>query len=302
MMFVALATIAAAADELLGPRTFTDVFGRSIESEIVSLTDETVGLKRYPEGTEFTLPLDRLSDVDRAFLAANRQKIIDRVMPLPETDFTTLLRRDFRVLKRSGLALESVPARQWMRTRYFLIVYGVQDSPEGNATFVKSAGEQITRRFMDKPVSVLWLGPANPNGASPPPIPDGDLRAAKILPAGVAVVGVEAVKRDGGLVDAEIAAIANEESPGEPRLFFQGYQQRSEAVRAVWRKRILARIPAYWPGCVYRFAFDKRTTNGITQAFLVDREGRLVTVNGLPLEGFFNDVAGYADKLLAEGR
>ena len=301
MTCIAVATGVMAGNELLGPRTFTDVFGRSMVSEIVALSDEAVVMKRHPEGTEFSLPLDRLSDADRAFLANNHEKIVALIMPLPETEYTGLLRRDFRVLKKSGLALETVPARMWMRTRYFLIVYGLQDSPESTVGLIKPLGEQITHRFEGRPVSVLWLGPANRNGTNPPPVPEGDLKLAKVLPAGVAIVSVDAVRRDGALVDAEIDAISNEESPGNPRLFFQNYQQRPEAVRAVWRKRILARIPAYWPGCVYRSAFDKRTTNGVTQAFLIDREGRPVTINGLPLEGYFNDVAGYVDKLLADG-
>ena len=301
LLFSGGVTGLAAEGDLLGPRVFTDVFGRAVVAEIVSLTGGEVGLKRSSDGSEFMLSLDRLSDADQAFLADNREQIAARVTPRPETAFTEAARRDFRVLKKNGLALEPVPLRMWTTTRYFLIVYGIPDSAETTMGIIKVTGEQITRRLAGNPVSVLWLGPSNRNSEGPPPVPGSDLKTAKVLPSGVAVIGVDAVARDGARVDAEIEAIARDESPGDPRLFFESYVQRPEAVRAGWRRRIMARVAPYWPGCVYRTNFDRRKADGATQAFLVDREGRPVIVNGQPLEGFVGDVIGYAEKLLAAG-
>lgn len=290
-------------DELLGPRSFTDVFGRTVTGEIVALTDDTVGLKRHPDGAEFLLPLDRLADTDREFIEKHREKISARVTPLPETKFTELLRRDFRVLKRSGQALEPVPAAMWAKTKYFLIIYGLHDSPEMTETGIKHMSEEFGKRLKGTSVAVLWLGPSNRNGHKPPPVPESDLKLAKLLPSGVAVVGTDAVVRDGALVDGEIDVIAREESPEDPRLFFQSINGRPEEVRAVWRKRVLGRVAAYWPGCVYREIFDKRTRDGTTRTFIVDREGKpALDAEGRPVEGRFFDVMVAAEALTREAR
>ncbi|MDF3058801.1 MAG: hypothetical protein K0R17_3016 [Rariglobus sp.] len=287
LIFTGDARASDSPDALTGPRTFIDVFGRSIEAEIVSLGAMEVVMKRHPDGVEFTLALDRLSDNDREFLAEHREAIVKKLTPLPETAFTTALRKDFRVLKRSGLALEPVPAQLWAKTRYFVMVYGLSDSPEATSGVVRVISEEITRKLAGRPVAVLWLGPSNANGPKPPPIPEGDLKVAKLLPPGVAIVSVEAVARDGELVDAEIEAIARDESPEDPRLFHvSGYRSRHEVVRAVWRKRILSKIAPYWPGCVYRWTFDRPGPGGTARTFIVDREGRPVPgANGAPLEG-----------------
>lgn len=294
-------TWAHAQAPVSGVRTFTDVFGRSVEAEIVRLDEETIGLRRQPDGSEFTLPLDRLSDADRDYLKENRDRITGWLTPLPETKFTTDVRRDFRMLKRSGLALEPVPPSLWTKTKYFVIIYGLPDSPEMSVV-LKHIGEEMARSVAGKPVGVLWLGPSNPNGDKPPPIPAGDLKVAQVLPPGVAIVGVEAVARDRALVDAAIMAIARDESPEDPRLFFQtNYHARHEAVRAVWRKRIMAEIAVYWPGCVYRGAFDRRGATGVIQAFVVDREGvQAVSAEGKPLEGYAADMLRAAAGLTSE--
>jgi hypothetical protein len=273
--------------ELIGPRSFTDVFGRIVTGEIVALSADTIGLRRYPDGAEFSLPLDRLSDADRTFLEDNREKIVEWVTPLAETEFTASLRKDFRVLKRSGQALEPVPARMWAKSKYFLIIYGLHDSSDPADMGLKYFGDDFAKKIKGTSVAVLWLGPSNRNGHKPPPIPESDLKLAKVLPAGVAVIGAEAVVRDGAAVDAEIETIAGEESPENPNLFFQGVGRRPEEVRAVWRKRVLARVPAYWPGCVYREVFDKKIRIGVsTPAFIVDREGKpALDKEGRPLEG-----------------
>lgn len=273
--------------ELIGPRAFTDVFGRTVTGEIVALSKDSIGLRRHPDGTEFSLPLDRLSDADRAMLEDNREQIVAWVTPLPETPFTEVLRKDFRVLKRSGQALEPVPAAMWAKTRHFLIIYGLHDSPEMTESGIKYFGDDFAQKIKGTSVAVLWLGPSNRNGHKPPPIPESDLKLAKVLPTGVAVIGTEAVVRDGAAVDAEIEVIAREESPENPNLFFHGVRGRPEEVRAVWRKRVLARVPAYWPGCVYREVFDKKIRAGVsTQAFIVDREGKpALDKEGRPLEG-----------------
>ncbi len=284
-------------------RVFTDIFGRSVSAEIISLGEEEIVLRRQADGVAFTVPLDRLSDDDRAFVEVHRTAIVKALTPLPETAFTRALREDFRVLKQSGLALEPVPVEMWRKTRYFVVVYGMADSPEATTGALKHMGEDIVRTLTGRPVAVLWLGPSNSNGVKPPPIPEGDLKVAKVLPAGVAIVGVEAVARDGARVDAEIAAIAREESPADPRLFLASHRGRHEAVRAVWRKRILSRIAVYWPGCVYRWSFDPGSGLATTRSVIVDRNGKPVAgPDGAPLEGRPAAMIAAAATLTAEDK
>lgn len=279
----AAAFVETTAEPLAGPRTFTDVFGRSLRAEIVELRPAEVVMRRLPDGSTFTLALDRLSDTDQEFLEKNRAAIVEALTPLPETAFTAELRRDFRVLKRSGLAVEPAPATRWTKTRYFVVVYGMSHTPEASALFAKILGDLITQKIADRPVAILWLGPSNPNGEKPPPLSEGDLKLAQILPREVAVVGVDAVARDGALVDAEIQAIANEESPGNPGLFFQSYPRRHRSVIDLWHARVKTKIASYWPDLVYRPTFQH--TQG-RHARVVDREGKpVLDADGRPLEG-----------------
>lgn len=51
-------------------RIWTDRTGRQVEAELISVSDGYVKIKRQSDGKVFDLPLDRLSDDDRAFLRA----------------------------------------------------------------------------------------------------------------------------------------------------------------------------------------------------------------------------------------
>ena len=307
-----MASLAAQTESLLGPRSFTDVNGRSVDAEIVSLSPEIIGLKRTPEGTEFQLPLTRLSDADRSFLADNQKEILKRITPLPETEFTTELRRDFRILKKNLLAMEAIPPRQWAQSRYFMVVYGLKLTAEGGAERTRSIGKDITSQVSGVPISVLWLGPSDNSGPNPPPIPESDFKVAQLLPPSFAVVDVAAVRRDRTRIDAELALIATEESAGNPQLFHDLIAKPNrppEPVLAIWRKRLLAQVPAYWPGCVYHFILDPcvpaESLDGPTlqvrvEACVFDRTGHVVNVNNRPLVGYLPDVIARASLLPAD--
>lgn len=284
---------ASRAEGVSGPRVFTDVFGRSTVAEIVAVSDDTVRLRRQSDGQEFSLPADRLSDADRDYIEKNRAKIDELVTPLPETEFTAALRRDFRVLKASGRALEAPPAEMWKRTRYFLIIYGLADTPETNSGVVKHVTTDVVKRFAGRPAGVLWLGPSGDGTGAQAPIPEGDLKLAKLLPAGFAIIGTDAVARDAAAADEEIGRIAAAESPEDPRRFFQTDLARSPAVWALWRKRIMGRLPAYWPGCVYRTQFDRDIPGW--RMMVVDRDGKPVVDAGK-----YADVVKALEKVLAE--
>ncbi|MEM8953848.1 MAG: serine hydrolase [Verrucomicrobiota bacterium] len=64
-----LAVVSHGTISLAPVRTWTDAgSGRTIEADFVSATKTTVTLKRNADGKQFTLPLDRLSQEDRAFI------------------------------------------------------------------------------------------------------------------------------------------------------------------------------------------------------------------------------------------
>lgn len=285
-----------------GPREFTDVFGRSLSAEIVGLNDTAVMLKRVADGAEFTLPLDKLSDRDREWIASNREAIHERVTPLPETEFTRALRSDFRVLKRNATGLEVVTERMWMRTRYFLIVYGMP----AQAETVRSLAVELEKGLAGKPVAVLWLGPSDRNGAGPPPVSGSDLKVASWLPPGFAVVSVETVRRDGAIVDAEIEAIGTEVArDGEMSLAWSGnrppqdklyafWRARPIPVREHWKARLAAKLPAYWRDVVFRTPYSE----GV-RVFLVDREGRQVVLGKRTVAGDVREVVQLTEKVLS---
>ena len=50
-------------------RTFTSGDGKKLEAEVVSATKKDAKLKRASDGKEFVIPLDRLSEDDRKFIA-----------------------------------------------------------------------------------------------------------------------------------------------------------------------------------------------------------------------------------------
>lgn len=286
-----------------GPREFTDVFGRKLRAEIVGLNDTAVMLKRVVDGAEFTLPLDKLSDRDREWIASNLEAIHERVTPLPETAFTRALRGDFRVLKQNALGLEAVTERMWMRTRYFLIVYGVP----AQADVVRSLGVELERGVAGMPVAVLWLGPSDRNGAGPPPVSGSDLKVASWLPPGFAVVSAEAVGRDGAIVDAAIEAIGMEvardddksvawsaDRPPPQDKLHDFWMRRALPVREYWNARLAAKLPAYWPDVVFRTPYSQ----GV-RGFLVDREGRQVVLGKRTVAGEVREVVQLTEKVLS---
>ncbi len=49
-------------------RTLTATDGRTLEAELLAKNDEAVKIRRLPDTREFTIPLDRISEADRAFV------------------------------------------------------------------------------------------------------------------------------------------------------------------------------------------------------------------------------------------
>jgi hypothetical protein len=55
----------------LETRTFTSSDGKKLEAELVKATDKEATLKRKGDGKEFVIPLDRLSEDDRKYIATH---------------------------------------------------------------------------------------------------------------------------------------------------------------------------------------------------------------------------------------
>lgn len=55
-------------------RTWTDVEGRTVDAELLEITDDGVLVKRDTDGQEFTIPFARLSAADRTYLADRKTK------------------------------------------------------------------------------------------------------------------------------------------------------------------------------------------------------------------------------------
>jgi dienelactone hydrolase len=87
-------------------RTWTSTDGKAIEAEFVSATEKEVTIKRA-DGKSFTLPLTRLSDDDRAWIAENKDKAMaadtgEEAAPI-EGPFADLVTGDWAMSEYEGL-------------------------------------------------------------------------------------------------------------------------------------------------------------------------------------------------------
>ncbi|MEM7144641.1 MAG: serine hydrolase [Verrucomicrobiota bacterium] len=101
-LFVLLLTLS-----LSPARTWTDAAsGRTIEADFLSANNTTVTLKRTADGKEFTLPLERLSQEDRAFI---QSKISPPEPPTPGRSPLPKAAPDSYEDLRDSISRESLP-------------------------------------------------------------------------------------------------------------------------------------------------------------------------------------------------
>ncbi len=72
MMVVLAGTLMAGAPDVIAPRNFTDIRGRSMMATVVSIDLKSVVLKRESDKREFVFPIAELSEADQVFIAENR--------------------------------------------------------------------------------------------------------------------------------------------------------------------------------------------------------------------------------------
>jgi hypothetical protein len=263
---------AEAVEEVLGPRLFTDVDGRTMMAAVVGLEAKELRVRRTDVGGEFVVPLERLSALDRRYLEENREEIMKRLAVAPETEFTRALRKDFvRADPRSG-ALGPVPAEAWAKVKWFVLVTGVPEdagvSRVVGASWAAWAAEEGS-------VALLWVGPAV-HGAEP--TPEFERRLAGELPANVVLLGGAARREAFAREREELRKIAEEQAPGRAGLFFNAWQERTAGEREEWLRRVLARQAPYWSGWVD--ASRRVVSAGETgpRIFVCDREGKAAPV------------------------
>ncbi|HUF63829.1 MAG TPA: prolyl oligopeptidase family serine peptidase [Verrucomicrobiales bacterium] len=96
------------APALLSAREWTSTDGRKLQADFVSLSGDTVILRRSSDGREFTLALDRLSESDREWIetrAADRSAAGDEDPPATkpfEGPYAELITGDWRQFEGEG--------------------------------------------------------------------------------------------------------------------------------------------------------------------------------------------------------
>lgn len=262
----AVAMRAQGSDEVLGPRFFTDVDGRTMSAVILGIGERDVRVRRTDGGMEFSVPLERLSVLDRRYLEENRERILARLATEPETDFTRALRKDFVIADPRTGAAGPVPAQAWAKAKWFVAVTGVPEDLTVSRLIAKTWADWAAT---DETVALLWVGPAV-HGADP--TPEFERRLVRELPPTVALLG-GAARRDALAKERdELRKLAEAQAPRRTDLFFAAWRERTPAERELWLRRTLALQPAYWPTWVD--ASRVVSTEGGPRVFVADREGK----------------------------
>jgi hypothetical protein len=79
---VAFATCMITVVAMAESRTWTDVDGRILDAELISRTEKTLKLKRASDGRVFELPIDKFSEVDKAWVQASPVPVRKAVDPV----------------------------------------------------------------------------------------------------------------------------------------------------------------------------------------------------------------------------
>ena len=126
---VVLPVLVLSSSLALETRTFTSSDGKKLEAELVKATDKEATLKRKADGKEFVIPLDRLSEDDRKYIAASLAKPQDKEGP------------NFRAAREIDLSVEKG------KTQKMKVPEGTYLSKDGSLTLYP--GDEVLVEFSE---------------------------------------------------------------------------------------------------------------------------------------------------------
>lgn len=251
--------------------------GRSVDARIVDVTANTVELMRRDDGVRFKLTFDRLSEEDRVFLTGLHDELVAR-QPLPDTPFLQRVRKDFVRAAEDRKGTEPLPADAFVRDRWVLLA--VHEYFDG--TYVPWTGAHLAQAKLDE-VPVLWLL-SRVDGLKVE-------LTADTLPRRHAVLSAPAARTARGIAEEMIEKAVSDAFRRNPAKNNEvWYPFADEAAEAAFEKKVLAKLPPYWP----RFpvvTFNERRREASPYVFLYRRDGAPAMLRGHPVKGGLLEVA-----------
>jgi hypothetical protein len=286
---VALAAVSSAAALTVNPlidRVLKAEDGRSVDARIVDVTAGAVTLVRREDAVRFTLSLDRLSEEDRTFLNGLYRELLAN-QPLPDTPFLQLVRKDFVRATADRKKTEPLAADAFSRDRWILIVvHEYFSSPH----FPWVGPNQERDKLHELPV--LWL------------LVTADALqvelAADTLPERHALLSARAARMARDVSSDLYDKAANDSiKRNPPKSGEVWYPFADEAAEIAFEKRVLARVPGYWPRLPFG-PFNTRRRDVMPYACLYRRDGSPAILRGHPVRGDVHEVVAILRKHEAE--
>ena len=164
------------------PRTWTSADGREIEAEFVSATAMEVTIKRSLDGESFTIPLAKLSEVDRDWVTEKKRAQVAKLLPnkkktglakIPEkTD--GLIQLPLRIhiitdieLKQKGMKMSTWVTRKDIEKDIFPEINRIW-KPAGIQWVIESIVEQQAKEVPDREGAITSILNAKRNGQEKP--------------------------------------------------------------------------------------------------------------------------------------
>lgn len=269
-----LATCTASALPVQPPveRELTAADGRTMRARVVGVTETAIEFVRNEDAARFTLPLERLSLGDRDF-ATDLHKRLVAAQPLPDTPFLQAVRKDFLRAVPDGKKMVPLAASDFASApRLLLAVY-----PYAPPTASLWTGRNLEGLNIQE-LPVLWMfSSADKLQIS---------LLAETLPAAHAVLSYEAmapaVARADEIVGKESSDAYRRRPPKDGEVWYLFTNEEDESA---FEKKLLAKLPPYWP-CMPRNSFNQlRRHQAAPYVFLVERDGRPTLFRDVPVSG-----------------
>lgn len=260
--------------------------GRSVDARIIGVTADTVELVRREDATRFKLAFARLGEEDRTFLTGLYRELLAN-QPLPDTPFLQLVRKDFVRAAADRKKTEPLPADAFARDRWVLLA--VDEYFDG--AHPPWTGRHLERLKVEE-APILWLlGRADGLKVE---------LTADTLPERHAVLNARAAQAARNITEEMTNKALDDASRRDPPKSGEvWYPFADEAAEAAFEKRLLARLPAYWPR-LPQVTFNERRREASPHVFLCRRDGSPAILRGHPVKGGLHEVINVLRKHEAE--